>query len=70
MNVCKAPNIYEGGVALGPVEGMDAYAGVGVALGPVLGMDGYGGGRQPSRVGRCGRHNGRYTAGIAFTQAR
>jgi hypothetical protein len=47
INVGKAPNIYEGGVALGPVQGMDAYAGLGMALGPVLGMDGYAGGRQP-----------------------
>jgi hypothetical protein len=48
MNVGKAPTIYDRGVALGPVLGMDGYAGGGVALGPVLGMDGYAGGRQPS----------------------
>jgi hypothetical protein len=55
VNVGKAPTIYKGGVALGPVLGMDGpllgmdvYAGVGVALGPVLGMDGYARGRQPS----------------------
>jgi hypothetical protein len=48
MNVGKAPTIYKGGVALGPVLGMDGYAGVGLALGPVLGMDGHAGGRQPS----------------------
>ena len=48
MNAGKAPTIYEGGVALGPVLGMDGYAGVEVALGPGLGMDGYAGGRQPS----------------------
>ena len=41
MNVGKAPTIYEGGVAVGPVLGMDGYAGGEVALGPVLGMDGY-----------------------------
>ena len=40
----EAPTIYESGVALGPVLGMDAYAGVGL----VLGMDGDAGGRQPS----------------------
>jgi hypothetical protein len=39
MNVGKASTIYKGGVALGPVLGMD---------GPLLGMDGYAGGRQPS----------------------
>ena len=48
MNVGKAHTIYKGGVALGPVLGMDGYAGVGVVLGPVLGMDGYAGGWQPS----------------------
>jgi hypothetical protein len=48
MNVGKAPTIYDRGVALGPVLGMDGYAGRGVALGSVLGMDGYAGGRQPS----------------------
>ena len=48
MNVSKAPTIYDRGVALGPVLGMDRYAEGGVALGPVLGMDGYAGGRQPS----------------------
>jgi hypothetical protein len=47
MNIGEAPTIYEGGVALGPVLGMDGYD-RGVALGPILGMDGYAGGRQPS----------------------